>query len=310
MSPNCPTTPNRSKSERNSGLQTPSTPDGKNHSSNLAANFKTPVTAVKRPVLLVGKPITPEFTPQRSIDDTPTTQKIINMTPSTITRTPKITSTPTTSAPVIYNATATFTTKPLTIRKRKIFTSEYLFKQSSMASTEDKLVFGPALPGTNSPAKAPRTRVINKAFEEEGSDEVDSLCSFHSYNSFEDPPIVQPSTPKSQMICDQLVSRWNGKTFQIQYSSDEESDIEIEDCKPTLVNPFLIDAMRAASKRTSTRNPFREEDEYSRSSIEASWRINYDTHMEYSNNKTGERRVVKLSGRQMKIKPKKLEFTI
>lgn len=36
--------------------------------------------------------------------------------------------------------------------------------------------------------------------------------------------------------------------------------------------------------------------------------INYDTHMELINNRTGKKRIVKLTKNQMKIKPKKLSF--
>lgn len=112
-------------------------------------------------------------------------------------------------------------------------------------------------------------------------------------------PILQePLTPGGQLINDELVKHWHGKSYN-NYSSSDEEDEEEED-QPKLVNPFVGPASTKSTSRNVFADPFN-----SQSKNE----VDYQTHMELVNNKTGERRVVKLSSRQSKIKPKKLDFS-
>ncbi|KAG7661859.1 uncharacterized protein J8A68_004634 [[Candida] subhashii] len=117
-----------------------------------------------------------------------------------------------------------------------------------------------------------------------------------------------PNTPGRQIIDDKTVDEWYGKSANNDFSSSEE---EYENDEITTFeeakrlprhrpsNPFLENATISNYPIQKERNPFIDSNHKS---------VNYDTHMEMINNKTGKRRVIKLSKAQMKIKPKKLNF--
>lgn len=115
--------------------------------------------------------------------------------------------------------------------------------------------------------------------------------------SYQNPPLPKhPVTPKNQLLSDSQVEQWYGKSYRGHFSDDEDSDEA-----HTIENPFLdAPGQKEASKsRACTRgNPFN-----SKSAI------NYDTHFELINHKTGERRVELLSESQRKTRPKRLDFS-
>ncbi|KAG5418120.1 hypothetical protein I9W82_004449 [Candida metapsilosis] len=95
-----------------------------------------------------------------------------------------------------------------------------------------------------------------------------------------------PTTPGKQVITEQMVRQWQ--------ESDEE---EVE-----------VMTLEEAEKipRVSLPNPFLATEEPKADSFPEN-EIDYNTHMELID-KTGKRKVVKLTKNQMKIKPKKLSF--
>lgn len=73
-----------------------------------------------------------------------------------------------------------------------------------------------------------------------------------------------------------------------------------------LPNPFLTSESSPSVKEQHSlelSNPFLDNKEN-----DLKQKVDYNTHMELINNKTGQRKVVKLTKNQMKIKPKKLSF--
>ncbi|KAK6200492.1 uncharacterized protein RJT21DRAFT_121403 [Scheffersomyces amazonensis] len=118
---------------------------------------------------------------------------------------------------------------------------------------------------------------------------------FHEQESEEE---MIPQTPSKQLINDNLVNHWHGKSYNNYYSSDED---ELP-TRTEVVNPFINNGSSSTinKSRSIESNPF---------TNNSSQSINYDTHMELINNKTGHRRVVKLTSNQSKIKPKKLDFS-
>lgn len=107
-----------------------------------------------------------------------------------------------------------------------------------------------------------------------------------------------PTTPGGQVISEKLVNQWHGTLFK-GVSDDDMSDEE------TLVlkNPFLGDDDDAViNKRPVVKhksNPFAESDD----------EVDYSTHLELYNHRTGERKQVRLTAAQQKIKPKRLDFS-
>ncbi|RCK55285.1 hypothetical protein Cantr_04795 [Candida viswanathii] len=97
-----------------------------------------------------------------------------------------------------------------------------------------------------------------------------------------------PGTPKRQIITEPTLPE-----------SDDEDDWE-------LTTMSEVDKI----PRANVSNPFIDNGESRPTAPAPSHHngINYDTHMELINNKTGKKRIVKLTKNQMKIKPKKLSF--
>lgn len=98
------------------------------------------------------------------------------------------------------------------------------------------------------------------------------------------------ATPGAQLITDEKVHQWHGKSRNTNFSSDE-SDTE----SAPLVNPFLAPSLPARKRAV---NPF---------SLKPA--VDYATHVEYINHRTGERRVEELLESQRRIGPKKLDFS-
>lgn len=119
-----------------------------------------------------------------------------------------------------------------------------------------------------------------------------------------------PSTPGKQVINEEMVRQWHD-------NSDDEESVEVMTLEETakipkanLPNPFLnsdnsskVDDKKDKFSLHDLSNPFLDNKEN-----KPRENTDYNTHMELINNKTGQRKVVKLTKNQMKIKPKKLSF--
>lgn len=92
------------------------------------------------------------------------------------------------------------------------------------------------------------------------------------------------ATPGNQMITEQMAEEWQ-RTNKGSFSSDEEA----EPAEP-LVNPFTDAVPTKGTMPTASK-------------------IDFSTHNEFVNPKTGERKVVPLTDSQKKFKPKKLSFS-
>lgn len=116
-----------------------------------------------------------------------------------------------------------------------------------------------------------------------------------------------PQTPLKQLIDDDKINNWHGKSMK--YLSDEDIPEDELNHPKQLINPFLnesTDAKEPATKRNiNVNNPFNVVNDKSDSTGE----IDYSTHAEFIHNKTGEKKIVRLLERQANIKPKKLNFS-
>lgn len=125
----------------------------------------------------------------------------------------------------------------------------------------------------------------NLAFEED--DELAPESPTRSAPRRKQPRLAQ--TPGKQLITDDLVEQWHGKLFHAGFLSDEET---LESREP-LSNPFIAGNSPKPARKV----------QFAQSSV------NYATHNEFINLKTGERKVVELTDSQKKFQPKKLNFS-
>lgn len=117
----------------------------------------------------------------------------------------------------------------------------------------------------------------NLTFEEDDEDEVPESPTKRPRNR------SVFSTPGKQIITDEQVESWHGKSFN-NFSSDDEECVS-----SPLVNPFL--APSSAKPKPLVLD------------------IDYSTHIEYINHRTGERKVEALLASQQRFKPKKIDFS-
>lgn len=122
-----------------------------------------------------------------------------------------------------------------------------------------------------------------------------SSINYNSYYSSQNSDFAYayniPQTPGKQVITQSLVNDWH----QEEPKYEKANYNAIKSTQVQLTNPFIENKenKRGTIKTTNSNvNP-----------------INYATHMEKVNNKTGERVVEKLSKKQQAIKPKKLDFS-
>lgn len=102
---------------------------------------------------------------------------------------------------------------------------------------------------------------------------------------------VIPETPHKQLINDEKIQSWHGKS--LKYFDDDDDFDSILQSKTEMANPFLSTNVNS---NINISKP-------------AKSSVNYDTHLELINNKTGEKKVIKLTEHQASIKPKKLNFS-
>ncbi|RKP28701.1 hypothetical protein METBISCDRAFT_28873, partial [Metschnikowia bicuspidata] len=141
----------------------------------------------------------------------------------------------------------------------------------------------------------------NLAFEEDAlSDGSDGELGFgrFAYDSIIDSPskkprrtasVPLPLTPRKQVITDKQVHEWHGHSSRLKCLYDDDWDAAWS-CTP-LSNPFLS---TSSVKHTHPSRPST---------------INYDTHMELINHRTGERKVVPLLLAQRRHKPRRIDFS-
>lgn len=118
------------------------------------------------------------------------------------------------------------------------------------------------------------------------------------------------TTPKGKVISDELVERWHGKSINKDSASDSEwSDYENLMLKKEILD---IDSDGNLSCNRQINNPFITTplDTGTKINIPKSPVIDYSTHAEYYNNKTGERIIRELTKEERRIKPKKLDLTV
>lgn len=100
------------------------------------------------------------------------------------------------------------------------------------------------------------------------------------------------NTPGRQLITEEKVNMWHGRSFHRGFSSDEEDSTTPGE---KLVNPFISSSDTAAKNQ---KNPFAAVSD-----------VDYSTHNEYINHATGERKVEELLESQRKFKPKRIDFS-
>lgn len=120
---------------------------------------------------------------------------------------------------------------------------------------------------------------------------------------------VQLATPKGKIINESLVNAWHGKSLNNDFSSDDElSDYE----NMMLKNDILENNANRPAKtnRQQIHNPFGSApfNLNTKTNIPTGPVVDYSTHAEYYNNKTGERIIRELTEEEKQIKPKKLNF--
>lgn len=266
-------------------LATPST--GTRHKNN-SSGLRTPQTSRKgalfssRDSLL---PPTPDFTPQRS----PRSHRKKKTAVEDILRTPSQSTTDVTSQ------------SPL---RASEFSFGLFLPAPSTVGTGRKI--------STAPLKALRTGQIlnfstlaklneNLQFEEDDDDKP-LLHDWKSSQPLEESKsVMHLCTPRGQLIDDEKVNHWHGKSFNGKFDSDDDSEGELIVPQAEAVNPFISIGESSLKQHSRTPiNPF--------ASPTPPSKIDYSTHVEYVNNRTGERHIVKLLEKQSKIKPKRLNF--
>lgn len=281
-------------------FQTPSTPRKNAASGQLATPstgtryknaLKTPQTSRKGALFSSRDssllPPTPEFTPQRS----PKSHRKKKTAAEDILRTP---------------SQSAFDAASQSPPRTSEFSFGLFLPTPSTVGTGRKI--------STAPLKALRTPAIlsfstlaklneNLHFEEDDSDTTPLLHDLKSSPPLEEAskPLLQLSTPKGQLIDDTKVNYWHGKSFNSKFDSDDESDGEIIVPQVEVVNPFISNTDEPVKPTRAPINPFASPTQHSKS-------VDYSTHVEYVNNRTGERRIVKLLEKQSQIKPKRLNF--
>jgi hypothetical protein len=123
------------------------------------------------------------------------------------------------------------------------------------------------------------------------------------FNPSTEPEVFEPPlTPRRQVISSKLLADWYDKSpqenvFNVTFSEYEDMKSQSQSTK--LPNPFDENEMPASTPTSQNTNPF----------AESGKSIDYATHMELVNNRTGKRTVVELTEEQKQIRPKKLDFS-
>ncbi|WPK26546.1 hypothetical protein PUMCH_003904 [Australozyma saopauloensis] len=104
-------------------------------------------------------------------------------------------------------------------------------------------------------------------------------------------PEVYPSTPQKQMITEEKAREWHLPEKKNDFLTEEDW----AGPKNTLRNPFLSSSSSSSpSRKTRGQNMDL---------------VNFDTHIELINHRTGERHVEELSPEQKQLRPRKIDFS-
>lgn len=117
------------------------------------------------------------------------------------------------------------------------------------------------------------------------------------------------TTPTGRLINEDLVDAWYGKSLNNDFSSDEElSDYENMMLKKEILNFSTNISVKSQNQQIGNPSVSAPFNLNTKTNIPTSSVIDYATHAEYFNNKTGERIIRELTEEEKKIKPKKLDF--
>lgn len=113
-----------------------------------------------------------------------------------------------------------------------------------------------------------------------------------------------PVTPGKQLITEEKIHSWHGRSFHLGFSSDEDDDDTHTHTGPKLANPFLSTSSEESRAQKlggglAKTNPFGPKTST----------VDYSTHLELINHRTGERKIEALLEEQKKFKPKKIDFS-
>lgn len=300
----CPLTPPRSSGRRHTrSLHIPSTPDKTPH--HASSSLITPIS-IQKPASRL------HFLPPSNTASTAAPQKShasaqLPLKHHTLLASP--------------DATPHFSP-----RRRRKDTPDVMFNLFSPERTAHdslpRFSFGPLIPG-HSTVGTGRTQVQGRArisifsqpklyagesdLDGEPMPEIDSSEPV-PHSSSETPrrldgksEVFPPQTPGKQLITESLVKHWHGSSNN-GFSSDEEDIDQVKSRRTKPENPFI-------DTKTSTSPPPLAPAKNIFAPHNSAPQINYNTHMELVNHRTGARRIVKLSSRQSQIKPKKLDFS-
>jgi hypothetical protein len=112
-----------------------------------------------------------------------------------------------------------------------------------------------------------------------------------------------PRTPAAQLISEEVVLRWHGKSFNSDVSTDDEGRDRIG--ASAVENPF-VSPRRPPKRGAPARAPERSPERSPECAPECAPKC--ASHMEMLNHRTGERTWVPLLPQQAAIKPKRLDF--
>ncbi|KAI3402579.2 hypothetical protein KGF56_004671 [Candida oxycetoniae] len=252
---------------------------------------------------------------KRPVTTTTTTNKVFSLSPTTPQR-----------SPCKYTASSTH-------RKRNLNDIFSDSATSTYSRSTEKISFGLFLPLPSTVGSGRKIGKLHGGFLSGTSniplfdkkkleslrDEVDIEEEIEMEVMIKEKVDIEPSTPGKQIIDDETVRQWHGKSFNDKFFDDEEEENNDDDDNENN-NDEDGEKVRTMSyletkkiPRASLINPFIENENEKDANLgnnkqDLPSRIDYNTHMELVNNKTGERKVLKLTKNQMKYKPKKLSF--
>lgn len=206
-------------------------------------------------------------------------------------------------------------------RKRKTSADE-IFMHTDSLNKDSTSQFGLFLPNPSTIGSGRKVTIHNKTPKATDIN-LDGIASFQVKNDYEninkkdEMDVIAtnsesssiPNTPKLSIINEDLVNHWHGKSFNNTYSSDEDDTevMGIPITKKALRNPFISNLKEETTKNKNTIintfNPFID------NQVDNETQDKLRTHIEYVNNVTGEKKMVKMSPRQALYKPKKLDFS-
>ncbi|CAI5758479.1 unnamed protein product [Candida verbasci] len=165
--------------------------------------------------------------------------------------------------------------------------SKHRHKKHEIVNNE-RISFGLFLPTTSTIGSGRKLNNLSIKGKLKQAAELDKNITTDEIQCEQEPEF---KTPGKQIITKDIVNEWNEEKDDGVEIIDQEKVNEIPRAK--LKNPFIDDGEDRHIDKMSSKNECD---------------IDYNTHMELINNKTGKKKILKLTKNQMKIKPKKLSF--